>query len=127
MTRTDRIILVMLVVAAALLMVIRPLALGRERTATVQVELSGRVIRRFPLQPPTITRQEVVEIPGGRAVLSFEKGGVRILPMPREICPRAICSHSGLIRRPGGSLVCAPNRLVVKVVGVNQAVDAVAR
>ncbi|MGE5552266.1 MAG: NusG domain II-containing protein [Bacteroidota bacterium] len=127
MTRTDRIVLVALVMAAAVLVVIRPLALGRAEKATVQVELAGRVLRRFPLYPPEVSRREVVELPRGKAVLSFAEGGVRILPMPRELCPRAICSHAGLIRRPGESLVCAPNRLVVKVVGGMQAVDAVAR
>lgn len=127
MTRTDRVVLIVLVVTAALLIALRPLVLSRGGPGRVQVEVAGRIIRRLPLLPPSEMRRVSLTIPRGQAVLSFERGGVRLLPMSRSICPRAICSHSGLIRRPGENLVCVPNRLVVRVTGKSGGIDAVAR
>ncbi len=127
MTRTDRYVLLALAFSMLLLLILRPLALGRGNARFVQVEVGGRVVRRLALLPGDQRQEVPVEIPGGQAVLSFEQGGVRIEPMPRDLCPRGICSHSGLIRRPGATLICAPNRLVVKVTGGPAAVDAVAR
>lgn len=128
LTRTDRLILAFCVFLALALLVGRPFVLGRDRAAVVQVELAGRTVRRLPLLTAEATVRTVIPLARGRAVLSFEDGGVRILPMPRDLCPRAICSHGGLIRRPGETLVCAPNRLVVRVVGKDRpAVDAIAR
>ena len=127
MTRTDRIVLAVLVLAAAALLALRPLALGGERGAAVQVELGGCVACRFPLLPVGETREVAVALPHGRAVLSLEQGGVRILPLPHDLCPKGLCSHTGLIRRPGETLICAPNRLVVRIVGDGETVDAVAR
>ncbi len=101
--------------------------MGRDQAAIVQVELAGHTVRRLPLLSAKASARTVIPLARGRAILAFERGGVRILPMPRSLCPRAICSHSGLIRRPGETLVCAPNRLVVRVLGKDQkAIDAIA-
>lgn len=128
MTRTDIMVLTALLLAAVLLLVARPPALGGDGRL-VQVELGGRVVRRLPLAPHAGSRRISVELPRGRAVVVLADGGARILPMPRSICPRGICAHQGLIRREGETLVCAPNRLVVRIVGdtAPRPVDAVAR
>ena len=40
-------------------------------------------------------------------------------------CPGQDCVHSGLIRRPGESIVCLPNQLLVRLEGGENALDAV--
>ncbi|NLA26645.1 MAG: NusG domain II-containing protein [Firmicutes bacterium] len=47
------------------------------------------------------------------AVLEIEGGRVRMLPLPQELCPRGICSHTGWIGSPYESIVCLPNRIMV--------------
>lgn len=47
------------------------------------------------------------------AVLEIEGGRVRMLPLPRELCPRGICSHTGWIALSYESIVCLPNRIMV--------------
>jgi len=114
-----------LAVFAVSLIIVRPLAMGKGKAEAVQVELAGHSVRQIALLPSG--RRVIIPLSRGSAVLSFEHGGVRIMPMPRPLCPRQICSHGGLIRLPGETLVCAPNRLIVRVLSGESAVDAVAR
>ncbi|NLG85256.1 MAG: NusG domain II-containing protein [Firmicutes bacterium] len=129
MSKTDRILLFLLFVLALACWVPSFLRAGRDRPL-VRVELAGRMVQEFPLWPEgSPPRRVKVPLAKGEALLSLENGGVRILPLPRSICPRRICAHSGLIRRPGETLVCVPNRLVVRIVDERRAAafDAVAR
>lgn len=41
---------------------------------------------------------------------------IRILPMPKSICPKQLCSKFGWASRPGDILVCLPNKVVVQVI-----------
>ena len=67
-----------------------------------------------------------VEIPGplGATRLRFQGGAVRIAGAP---CPRRLCQRLGRLRGPGRSLVCVPNRVVVRFAGHGADVDAVTR
>ncbi|MGE5529423.1 MAG: NusG domain II-containing protein [Patescibacteria group bacterium] len=127
MTKTDWFILLVLVLSALAFAALHPLA-ARGRARFAQVEQGGRIIRRIVLpqdgEPLRISVDLAAKV---RAVLYVREGKVRILPMPKTVCPRAICSHSGWIRRPGETLVCAPNRLVVRMIGDGAKLDAVAR
>ncbi|HEB30632.1 MAG TPA: NusG domain II-containing protein [Spirochaetes bacterium] len=75
--------------------------------------------------------KEVFTIPleRGEARIEIDGGKVRILPMPRKICPRGICSAIGWIERPGQAAICVPNRLIVEVRGEDKkkTVDSVSR
>lgn len=58
-----------------------------------------------------------VDLPRGEAVLEIEGGKIRVLPMPRETCPLAICSSVGWIEKPGQAIVCLPNRMIITISG----------
>ncbi len=47
------------------------------------------------------------------AYVEIEDGKVRMLPIDEELCPSAICSHTGWIEHEYESIVCLPNRIVV--------------
>jgi hypothetical protein len=47
------------------------------------------------------------------AVLEIEGGRARLLPLPEELCPKGICSHTGWISRSYESIVCLPNRIMI--------------
>lgn len=47
------------------------------------------------------------------ATLKISRGKVRLLPLPEDLCPRGICSHTGWISRDYESIVCVPNRILV--------------
>lgn len=128
LTRTDRLLLFCLLFLAAAFLLARSLAAGGDGALAAQVELGGRTVARFHLPAAGGEQKVSVAIPGGRVYLSLTSRGARILPMPRALCPRGICAHSGRIGRPGEALVCAPNRLVVRLVAHDsRGLDAIAR
>lgn len=53
---------------------------------------------------------------GYEAQVEIAEGKVRMLPMPKNICPEGICSDTGWTagEKP---IVCAPNRIMVKLTG----------
>ncbi|NLP36308.1 MAG: NusG domain II-containing protein [Firmicutes bacterium] len=80
------------------------------------VTLDGNLVEELALavdHNETVT----VPIPGGEAVIEIVDGKVRMLPMSKELCPQAICSHVGWIERPGDAIVCLPNRLILTIEG----------
>lgn len=47
------------------------------------------------------------------AQLEIEDGKIRMLPLSEELCPNAVCSHTGWISHDYESIVCLPNRIIV--------------
>ncbi len=47
------------------------------------------------------------------AAIEVEDGRIRMLPMGEELCPRAICSHTGWIEHSYESIVCLPNQIMI--------------
>lgn len=50
---------------------------------------------------------------GGEGALEIKDGKVRLLPMPRKLCPEAICSNTGWIEKAPQTIICLPNKLIV--------------
>jgi hypothetical protein len=53
-----------------------------------------------------------VELPGME--IEIKNGAVRV---EKSDCPRGICRHTGWITKPGSTLVCVPNRVLVEIAG----------
>jgi hypothetical protein len=93
-----------------------------------RVELAGKPIREIDLERFN-GKIVTVKIPKGKVKLEVKAGAISICQMlPPEICPRKICSHAGWIRRSGETIICVPNRLLIRLVGSQTSVvDVVAR
>ncbi|NLM51264.1 MAG: NusG domain II-containing protein [Firmicutes bacterium] len=116
----------LVVVVAVLLMALSLFAVKALPAAAgervLQVTLDGQLVKELALtgeHNETIT----VPIPKGEAVVEIIDGKVRMLPMSKELCPQAICSHVGWIERPGDAIVCLPNRLIVTIEGNGTTVE----
>jgi hypothetical protein len=81
----------------------------------VIVERDGQVLFSAPLDMPRRVR---LEGPVGPTVLSIEEGRVRIVA---SSCPQHFCQRQGAIARAGETLVCLPNRLLVRISGAPDA------
>ncbi|NLZ38009.1 MAG: NusG domain II-containing protein [Firmicutes bacterium] len=94
----------------------------------LRIELNGELIQEVSLEENDV---ETITIPleKGNAVVEIENGRARMLPLSKELCPQGICSHVGWAERPGDTIVCLPNRLVLTVVGssAEEILDGVAR
>ena len=88
----------------------------------VIIELDGDVVGNFSLK-----EDRLVPVEGklGTTRVKMAEGGVRIVDSP---CPYKLCVKSGSIHRAGETLICLPNRVVVRIPGDGkEAVDAVSR
>lgn len=47
------------------------------------------------------------------AVIEVKNGQIRMLPLDDELCPKAICSHTGWITYSYESIVCLPNQIMI--------------
>lgn len=88
----------------------------------VLIELDGEEVGKFSLE-----ENRVIPVDGklGTTNVEISEKGVRVLDSP---CPYKLCVKSGPIRRSGETLVCLPNRIVVRITGdKGEEVDAVSR
>jgi len=47
------------------------------------------------------------------ATIEIDDGRIRMLPLSEDLCPRAVCSHTGWIEYSYESIVCLPNQIVI--------------
>ncbi len=47
------------------------------------------------------------------ATIEINDGRIRMLPLSEDLCPRAVCSHTGWIEYSYESIVCLPNQIMV--------------
>ena len=126
MTTADRWLLVFLFLAGIFLLAWRAGSFSGG-LQEVQVVQEGREVLRLAL-----AGQEAEVIPltlrGGQAFLEVADGAVRLRRGEEPFCPRETCLATGWIKRPGATIVCVPNRLVVRILETGEAaVDAVSR
>jgi len=102
---------VILVAAAALGLALRPRGEG---PLTAVVTVDGAEVARRDLE--RLEGPEQLEIPGLAYPLTveFDRGRVRV---SQAGCPGEDCVHTGWVSRPGGQIVCLPNRLSVTLTG----------
>ncbi len=90
------------------------------------VAASGTVIRIVhdnalvkELNPYQNTQLEL-----GGMLIEVKHGAVRVV---RSDCPRGICRRAGWISKPGSTIVCVPNRVLIEILGKRdgKAYDAV--
>lgn len=96
-------------------------SLGKPTEAVVSV--NGQNTAHFTLQ-----RESRISVRGmlGESKIEIAEGKVRIVSSP---CLQKVCVHQGWISKPGDAVICAPNQVVVKIVGEHQSksVDAVSQ
>lgn len=47
------------------------------------------------------------------AFIEVDDGRIRMLPIDEDLCPRAVCSHTGWIEHSYESIVCLPNQIMI--------------
>lgn len=77
------------------------------------VEVDGEKIMRGALSSGSGYRE--IDLGGKKAVLELKPGKIRLVQPAGKICPDGICIATGWIDAPGETIVCVPNKLIVKI------------
>ena len=116
-------VVILLLLAATLFLFLSLRSPSGDGLAAI-VTLDGTELVRQPLS--SLTRSQSFSVPGVKypVTIEFAPGRVRIA---HTHCPGGDCAAVGWVSRPGGQIVCLPNRLSVSVIGIHPPeVDAVA-
>lgn len=110
------------VVALSLLLIWQGFSGAATGDRKAVVSVNGKQVREIPLGEGG---QELV-VRGYQGESRLEVDGVRVR-MVDSACPDKLCVRTGWISRPGESIVCLPNRVVIEVVGEREGPDVVSR
>ena len=118
--RVQDVVLGAVLVCASVLWLILPTGAGAGGTCAAVVYHGGRVVAELPLDRR------------GSRSFSFEAGTISVEAVPglgvrisESDCPAKVCIHAGWINRPGETIACLPNKLLVEIKGENREYDAV--
>ena len=82
--------------------------LSRQEGEIVRIAYGEDVVEYSLSENRTLTFKD------GRVVVEIKDGGVRVV---KSDCPDSVCVYSRTITAVGESIVCLPNRLVIKIIG----------
>ncbi|MBC7229352.1 MAG: NusG domain II-containing protein [Actinobacteria bacterium] len=117
------VVLVLTVAALSALLIAQGLArAGAGSSPRAAVSVNGREVMVLSLQEDRV--ELAVEGYRGRSYLQVAGGRVRMLD---SACPDKLCVHAGWISRPGESIVCLPNRVVIEIKTGEEGPDVVNR
>lgn len=127
MTRGDIVLILSTIAITALIWTSFRVIPGRTVSDIVAVvRVNGKEITRVPVNGSTMA-QKTIKIPRGEATIEYGQGKVRVLPLPRHVCPKGICWKSGWISTPGQSIVCVPNHMTITLEGAKTEIDSIVR
>ncbi|MDO5037599.1 MAG: NusG domain II-containing protein [Tissierellia bacterium] len=113
MKKADRIILLVILLAAGLV-ALSFFIRGQEKEGdkVLSIQLAGEEIERIPLVEENIGRTYEVDNPLGENTLKISEEGVY---MAHSSCPDQICRHMAPISQVGETIICLPHKLVVEI------------
>lgn len=122
MSKTTKVILALLVLAAAASTAAIFLGKGKTDRPVARITLSGELIQEIDLEEVTVPYSFTVEGKGGLTnTILVEHGRIRV---SQADCPDQICVDQGFISDGTVPIVCLPNQLIIQIVGGGEALDA---
>lgn len=110
----DAVLVLLLVVASAASLVLLSRANAGEKGSMAVVEVNGKEVKRVALGDGQKTRTLIVRGVNGASTIEVKGGRVRML---ESRCRDRICIRQGWIDSRGETIVCLPNRVVIRVTG----------
>lgn len=116
------VVLVLAVGFLSLFLILHGVSRAGGSNLKVRVLADGRQVAEFDL--PQGKRSLAIDGYQGKSYVEIEGGRVRMVD---SACPDKLCARRGWISRPGESIVCLPNRVVIEVVSGEGGPDVVNR
>jgi hypothetical protein len=119
MKKLDYVVIISLLVISLLSsgIIVYSSAKTKYQSQYVEISVKGDLYKKIPFNSNT---EETIDLKTdlGENVIKISKGFVQILEAD---CPDKICVKDGSISKPGQSLVCLPNKVVVEIKGIKNA------
>ncbi len=93
---------------------------GHSGAARAKLSRAGKVLAELPLDKPG---SRTFEAGGARFTVEVRPG--RGIHISESNCPAKVCVHSGWAVRPGETVACLPNRVLLEIEGEKAEYDAV--
>lgn len=119
MKKGELYIVISIIVISLTILLYMNYGIAHEGNMLVKISVANEIVLSKEINSHT---QETIAIPllsGEMATVIIEHGQVKVLPLPDNICPKGICSHTGWIQRAGEAIICLPNQLVISLHYVN--------
>ena len=117
------ILVIILIVIASFLIYFFTNKLSKEDaniSKKVVITVDGKIFKEVPLTKNTYEKIDINTVYGKNEVI-IEKGEVH---MHESNCQDKICMKMGKISIPGDSIICLPNRVMVKIVADKKSHDS---
>ena len=111
--KTDIVLILFLAFIPCLMMAVNLISYD-ESSAGLEISVDGEILGTYSLE-----EDRTIEIGDGNTC-RIEGGRVF---MSRADCPDQICVHSASIDARGGSIVCLPNKVILKIVNADSQDD----
>lgn len=108
-------IIILAVIAIITLVIFMPKGQG----ASAEIICDGQNVRTLPLDKNV---QITVSSRLGDSIVCVQDGSVYIKKAP---CHDKTCQKTGKINKTGESIICVPQRLVIRIIGANAGPDAI--
>lgn len=105
--RKSDIVLTVSIVAICIVLVILPFFFSRDGSS-VSIYVDGRLFAE-----KNISENSVTDVDGMMTVV-IENGKVYA---QNSVCPSGVCEHSLPITKSGDSIICLPNKIMIKISG----------
>ncbi|MBQ9765063.1 MAG: NusG domain II-containing protein [Lachnospiraceae bacterium] len=108
--RNDVLLVLGILLTVVILYIVRGLVMSGASSDYIEVRLDGKLIAEYSLDED---REEVIYAPdGGYNILTIRDGKVAV---KEADCPDKHCVNKGFVSGQNETIICLPNRLVIKL------------
>ena len=125
MKKVEKLLIIGIVLISSILLGAMTLAKPAQANASIVIVIDNEVKHRIPLMVEEEMQTYEFKFGEQTGYLEVKNGKVRMLEMPKEICPEGICSETGWIARSSQAIVCLPNKIFVTIQGLDDKNDEI--
>lgn len=88
--------------------------LNNNEAVKIEIYVDNKLYKTYSIN----SNEEInIETENGYNIVKIHDHGVEIT---EASCPDKVCIHSGFITKPSESIVCLPNKINIKIIGLNE-------
>ncbi|MDD3839033.1 MAG: NusG domain II-containing protein [Clostridia bacterium] len=123
MKKGDIIALILIAVAIISAFLITNLLNKEKSPDFVEITVDGKLYDKLDLRQQDLKKTIKIQQDDGKInIIEIETGRARV---KEANCPDEVCVNTGWIDSPGETVVCLPNKVVIKIIGESEDIDGI--